>query len=156
MQAAIFSNDHYHAIVPLLDLALTETHSQGAYLYYFDYFDRPNATARLVAWSGPTPTVQTGKLEAHYAPIVLPDSAWSHPAFEALPEFRKSRFEGVVSIPLLHSGDVVGILNICRSQRGDLQPHELSYLLGLSVSIGAILAAAVRANLYREEASYAA
>jgi signal transduction protein with GAF and PtsI domain len=155
---SVFTGESHQAIAPLLDLALAETNAQGAYLYHFD----PAAgSARAVAWSGLSPIAGTIALEVqglaikvHFgrqAPIVLQDASWSDPRFEALPEFRKNRFEGVVSIPLLDAGQVVGMLDVCRSRRVALQPRELSFLLGLSVPVGALLAAvAARSNLERE------
>jgi hypothetical protein len=66
-------------------------------------------------------------------------------------EFRKNRFEGVVSIPLVDSGNVVGMLDICRSHSVGWQPRDFSFLLNLSVPIGALLAAsAARLSLERE------
>ena len=112
--AGIFEGDSHQAITPLLDLALAETNAQGAYLYWFD----PVAgSGRVVVWTGLSPIAGTVALEVpgaairshfgRHAPIVLHDAAWSDPRFEALPEFRQSRFEGVVSIPLLDTGRVV-------------------------------------------------
>jgi signal transduction protein with GAF and PtsI domain len=75
------------------------------------------------------------------APIVLHENAWASPAFEAFPEFRAHRFEGVISIPLLDSRETTGLLNICRSRREGLKPREFSFLLSLSVPIAGLLAA---------------
>lgn len=157
-EPTVFSGENCGAIMPLLDLALTETHAQGAYLYHFD---RGDSTARLVVWSGLSPIAAAVPLEvqgitvrshiARNAPIVLQDDAWQHPAFSALPEFRKNRFEGVVSVPLLEAGRGVGMLDVCRSHRAGLQPREFSFLLSLSVPVGALLAAsAARLNLELE------
>jgi GAF domain-containing protein len=156
--ASIFTGESHQAVAPLLDLALAETNAQGAYVYHFD----PGAAnARAVAWTGLSPIAGTvalevrgGAIRVHFgrpAPIVLQNASWSDARFEMLPEFRKNRFEGVVSIPLLDAGQVVGMLNVCRSRSVALQPRELSFLLGLSVPIGALLAAlAARLNLERE------
>jgi signal transduction protein with GAF and PtsI domain len=156
--ASVFAGESHQAIAPLLDLALAETHAQGAYLYHFDPAAR---SARVVASTGLALTAGAAGVELqgvsitiHFgrnAPIVLHDAAWSDPRFEALPEFWKNRFEGVVSIPLLDAGQVVGMLNVCRSRRVALQPRELSFLLGLGVPIGALIGAvAARLGLERE------
>jgi len=156
--SSVFSLESFGAIAPLLDLALTESNAQGAYLHHFD---RPNSAARLVVWSGLSPIAAAVSLEVHgaavrthferHTPIVLQDGAASYHRFEIFPEFRKNRFEGVVSIPLLDAGDVVGMLDICRSQSAGWQPREFSFLLSLSVPIGALLAAsAARLSLERE------
>jgi signal transduction protein with GAF and PtsI domain len=154
--ASVFTGESHQAIAPLLDLALAETNAQGTYLYHFDPAAR---SARVVASRGLALVAGAVDAELHgapitihfgrNAPIVLHDAAWSDPRFEALPEFRKNRFEGVVSLPLLDVGQVVGMLNVCRSRRVALQPRELSFLLGLGVPIGAIIGA-VAAKLILE------
>jgi GAF domain-containing protein len=156
--ASVFTGESHQAIAPLLDLALAETHAQGAYLYHFD---PPARGARVVASTGLAliagaagVELQGDPITIHFGrntPIVLHDAAWSDPRFEALPEFRKNRFEGVVSLPLLDGGQVVGMLNVCRSRRVALQPRELSFLLGLGVPIGALIGAvAAKLSLKRE------
>jgi signal transduction protein with GAF and PtsI domain len=151
-------NGNYSAIAPLLDLGLTESNAQGAYLYAVDL---ANSAARLVLWSGLSPIAATLPLElegssvrvvfSRTSPLVLQEQAWEHASFEGLAEFRKNRFEGVASIPLLESGQVMGLLNICRSERVGLKPRAFSFLLSLGVPIGALLAAsAARVSLERE------
>jgi signal transduction protein with GAF and PtsI domain len=148
----------YSAITPLLDLALTESNAQGAYLHSVG---PQNAEARLLLWSGLSPIASATPFElqggivttafSRTAPLVLHENAWEHPAFEPLPEFRKNRFEGAVSIPLLESGQIVGFLNVCRSECVPFKPREFSFLLGLGVPAAALLAASTaRLNLQRE------
>jgi signal transduction protein with GAF and PtsI domain len=148
----------YSAITPLLDLALTESNAQGAYLYTVD---AANAAARLLLWSGLSPIAAAVQWEFEGAaverlfsrttPLVMREYAWEHPAFESLPEFRKHRFAGVSSIPLLESGEVTGLLNVCRSQPTPLKPREFSFLLSLGVPIAALMTvSASRLGLARE------
>jgi len=142
--------ERYSEIAPLLDLGVTESNSQGAYLYSIDLL---NSAAHLVAWSGLSPIAAAAPLEfkgtavrtlfSRNAPLAVQPRAWEHPAFEPLPEFRKNRFEGAISIPLLETGQVIGLLSIGRSQPVPLKPRELSFLLSLSVPIGALLHAFV-------------
>lgn len=142
------------AIMPLLELALAQTNGQGAYLYRFD---REEPVARLAAWAGLAPAESDWQnLKAPIrnlegpASVVLQERAWSDRRFEPLPEFRQNRFHGVVSIPLQDSGEVVGIANFCRSRPVVLPPRELSFLLSLSLPLGALLnGEAVRGQLTR-------
>jgi len=137
----------YPAMAPLLSLAVDETQSQGAYVYSFDPLA---ATARLVGWTGPPASdsplsaeVPRSAAKVHLernAPLVLHEKAWSDARFEPLPEFARNRFEGVASIPLLESGTVVGLMNVCRSRRASLQGRALSFLLSLSAPVSALLA----------------
>jgi hypothetical protein len=154
------SQGGHPAIAPLLDLALSETHSQGAYVYWFD----PTETrARILLWEGPAPSIEAAPqaLEArgaeirnHFArttPIVLHQAAQADPRFQVFPEIGKNRFEGIVSIPLLDGGAAVGLMNVCRSRAVPLQARDLAFLLGLSVPIGGLVASSMaRAALQRE------
>lgn len=111
----------------LLELAVNEAQAQGAYIYRFD----PLAlTARIVYWIGLAPTepsrpaaVPRHTARTHFGraePLVVTEKAWSDPRFQPLPEFARNRFEGVASIPLVESGAVVGLMNLCRSRRASL------------------------------------
>jgi uroporphyrinogen-III synthase len=134
------------AIVPLLELALTESNAQGAYLYSVDL---RNDEARILLWAGlpPVPGAAPAKLEGpavkrafgRTTPQVLHEQAWRHPAFEELIEFRENQFEGVISIPLLESAGIVGVLNVCRSKPASLKPREFSLLLRLGAVVSALL-----------------
>ena len=135
------------ALVPLLKLARSELSAQGAYLYSVDL---GNALATLMVWSG-LPPASAGSIELRggatqsrlwqSAPVVLRRQACQNAVFQELPEFRQNRFEGVVSIPLLDSGRVIGRFHICRLEPLPLKPGEFSCLLKLSVPIAALMAA---------------
>jgi hypothetical protein len=82
--------------------------------------------------------------------VVLYERASDDWRFESLPEFRQHRFQGVVSIPLQDTGEVVGVANFCRSHQSTLPPRELSFLLSLSLPLGALVnSEAVRQRLER-------
>jgi hypothetical protein len=148
----------YQPMEPLLSLAMTQTRAQGVYVYRFD---RAGSDASLAVWAGLAPIPARGvrfpiksRVDswhlARWSPVVLQDNAWDDWRFEELPEFKINRFEGVVSIPLLESGDVVGMANFCRSHRASLPPRDLSLLLGLSLPLAALLTGpAVREKLER-------
>lgn len=146
------------AMAALLGLAVDETQAQGAYVYSFDPLA---ATANLVSWAGLPVSdeplavgVPEDAAKAHFersAPLILHEKAWSDARFATLPEFDRHRFEGVASIPLLESGAVIGLLNVCRSHRAGLQGSALSFLLSLSVPLSALVAAeAAKVDLRRE------
>jgi hypothetical protein len=151
-------SESHPAVAALLALAVSEAHAQGVYVYSFD----PLAlTARIVSWTGlppadpPVPAAVTRHAaRTHFgrsAPLVLHERAWSDPRFEPLPEFARNRFEGVASIPLLESGAVVGLMNVCRSRPVSLQASALSFLLSLSAAVSALLVGeAAKASLRRE------
>lgn len=156
--AGILRAEIHSTVTPLLELAVTASIAQGAYLYYFD---RLEPSASLILWSGLPPAAGPVPLEvdgptaaAHFrrdAPIIVQQDAWLKPGFEALPEFRTNRFEGVLSIPLLDSGAAKGMVNICHSHSEGTKAPELSFLLSLAAPIAGFLAAAqARLNLARE------
>jgi hypothetical protein len=153
----------YQSIVPLLDLTLTQTNAQGAYIYRFEAAD---GAAQLAVWTGLSPDLGVGSLRvegraarAHFgrqSPIVLQDRTFEDWRFGGFPEFQRHRFEGVTSIPLINAGVVVGIANICRLRSAALQPRELAFLLSLSLPIGALMASErVQDDLQREVRSLA-
>jgi AmiR/NasT family two-component response regulator len=61
-----------------------------------------------------------------------------------------------VSIPLQDGGEVVGLANFCRTLAAPLPPRELSFLLSLSLPLGALLnGEAIRGRLERVTRSLA-
>jgi two-component system, response regulator PdtaR len=133
------------AISPLLDLGILQTNAKGAYLYRFD---RPNGEAVLIAFAGPAPEnsdVHLGKfVSAHWnrkTPVVLRSHAASDWRFAGFPEIRSGRFDGVVSVPLLDSGEAVGLANFCLKGDEALSGSAVSFLMNLSLPLGALLAA---------------
>jgi hypothetical protein len=154
MQATAFPYAGSQAIVPLLEMALAQTNGNGAYVYAFDPGE---PFARLAAWAGLAPTDadwRNLKTPSHFlqraTAVVLHQRASDDWRFENLQEFRKFRFSGVVSIPLLDAGELVGVANFCRTLAAPLPPRELSFLLTLSLPLGALLnGEAVRERLER-------
>jgi hypothetical protein len=132
-------------INPLLEAI---RHRSGATGVYFYRFDRDTRNAHLVGWAGapcpgaidPAGIPVAGHLDRE-SPIVLHHDAWRDPRFTDFPEIRGRRLEGVVSIPLIHDGAAVGILNIGRERAASTPAGDLAALLGLSLPMGALLAA---------------
>ena len=130
---------------PLLESVVTRFSADGAYLYRFG---PEGEFAHMAAWSGIAPrpgfAVVEGRLAREHferdSPIVLHDDAWSDRRFVTFPEFASHRFEGVASIPLLHSGTRIGLVNICRSLPASFAARDLAFLFGLSLPLGALLA----------------
>ena len=112
------------AIGPLVELALTQTNLEGAYVYRFD---RENSKADVVASVGransrSAPTEIGARTAAlHWdrnTPVVIGEGAANDWRFAGLPEFLTGGFEGVVSVPLLVSGAIVGMANFCGWRAG--------------------------------------
>lgn len=140
-----FSQVEGNPISPLLDLAILQAHAQGAYVYRFD---RVCPDATLVAFAGPRPKNAGQSLPRtaplHWdrkTPVVLHALAASDWRFAAFPEFHAGRFDGVVSIPLLDSGQTVGLANFCWVGDAPLSASALSLLMSLSLPLGTLLIA---------------
>jgi hypothetical protein len=148
MQATASPYAGSQAIVPLLEMALAQTNGNGAYVYAFDSGE---PFARLAAWAGLAPTEadwRTLKTPSHF--LQRPTAVVLHQRASADWQFRKHRFSGVVSIPLLEAAELVGVANFCRALVAPLPPRELSFLLTLSLPLGALLnGEAVRERLER-------
>jgi hypothetical protein len=143
------------AISPLLDLAILQTSAKGAYVYRFD---RAAGDAALAAFVGPAPE-EKGYAPVREAasihwnrktPVVLRSHAASDWRFSRFPEFQNGRFDGIVSVPLLDSGDAVGLTNFCLKGDEPLSAGALSFLMNLSLPLGALLvASALRDQLQK-------
>jgi signal transduction protein with GAF and PtsI domain len=147
------------SIRPLLELALAQTNSQGAYVYRLD---RDPDGLELIASSGQTVSdIETidvqlrpqaaGWHRENISVVVLDRDAWADWRFERFPEFLRNRFPSTVSVPLLDRGEVAGIVNVCRTAPGAYQPHEAAFLCSLSAPLGALVAhTTVRVKLESE------
>ena len=141
-----FSKVEGNPISPLLDLTILQAHAQGAYVYRFD---RVSPNASLVAFAGPRPINAGESLPRNIAPlhwnrktpVVLRSQAASDWRFADFPEFQAARFDGVVSVPLLDSGETVGLANFCRDSDAPLGASGLSLLVSLSLPLGTLLIA---------------
>ena len=138
------------ALEPLLDLAVLQANAREAYVYRFD---RATGRGAIAAFAGPAPA---GKIPSgnsglrgataalHWnrtAPVVLHANAAEDWRFAGFPEFQDRKFDGVVSVPLVDSGEVVGIANFCRPGGAPLSAGALNFLMSLSLPLGALLAA---------------
>ena len=147
------------SIHPLLELALAQTSSQGAYLYRLG---RDPDGLELVAWSGRAASnIESFHVELrpraaiwhreNQTAVILDRDAWSDWRLERFPEFLRNRFQSAASIPMLAGGEVVGIANICRLASAAYQPSETAFLRSLGLPLGALLAhSAARVKLESE------
>jgi hypothetical protein len=116
---------------------------------YFYRFDIEHQTAFLEGWAGIQPAPIAGEVRGpaiigslqRDTPIVIHESAWADERFAAFSEIVDRRLEGVVSVPLLHDGATLGRLNIGRAKPASMPASDLAALLGLSLPMGALLAA---------------
>jgi GAF domain-containing protein len=142
-------------IAPLLDLGLRQAHAQGAYVYRFE---GAGGDATLIAFAGHPPqnlrlTLTSGVWLLHLnrkTPVVLRSQAASDWRFADLPEFQTARFDGVISVPLLDSGETVGLANFCHIGEEPISDSALSFLMNLSLPLGALLIASTLRDQLRK------
>ena len=136
------SASQWKVIEPVIELAITQAHSQGAYVYYFE---QETARASLSAFVGPAPSQEaaSGAAVAFHkerrTPIVIHQAAAADWRFAVLPEFKSGRFDGVVSVPLIAPTGVVGMANFCRIEGTSFKARELAFLVSLSAPLAALL-----------------
>jgi GAF domain-containing protein len=131
----------------LLELSLAQTNSQGAYLYRLE---REQDSLRLTTWSGQVPTEMNAfdvqlRPEAarwhreNFSAVLLDRAAWSDWRTERFPEFLRNRFEAAAGIPLIDSGEVVGLLHVCRLAPIAFSSREAAFLRSLGLPLGSLL-----------------
>ena len=135
------------ALPPLLELSLSQTNSQGVYLYRLD---PESGDLHFTASSGrPASDIDSFDVQLRHqaalwhrenqAPLFLDRDAWSDWRLERFPEFLRNRFPAAASIPLIESGRIVGLANICRVLPVAYHPGEIAFLRSLSLPLGALL-----------------
>jgi hypothetical protein len=149
-----------NSLGPLIDLALSQTGSTGAYIYRTVAGD--TASLHLVWWAGPAPTdlgsfrIQVAGAKAIWhtsfdSLVSLPGDASSDWRFQDFPEFLHNHFQAAAAIPLVDHGIIVGRAHFCRREAKAYGPGESSFLSRLSLPIGALLAGTwARAELQSE------
>ena len=150
-----FPNVEGSPISALLHLGILQGLAQSAYAYRFD---RVSADATLVEFAGHPPksvhqSLVSGILPLHWnrkTPVVLRTQAASDWRFADFPEFRAGRFDGVVSVPLLDSGETVGLANFCHIGQAPISASSLSFLMSLSLPLGALLMASTLRDRLRK------
>jgi GAF domain-containing protein len=135
------------ALRPLLELSLSQTNSQGVYVY------RLHADAQcleLVAFSGRPATdidsfhVQLLSPAARWhrenqTALLLDRNAWADWRLERFPEFLHNRFPAAACIALVDAGQLVGIANVGRLQPLPYTLREGAFLRSLSLPLGALV-----------------
>jgi uroporphyrinogen-III synthase len=74
------------------------------------------------------------------AAIVLQQNAWQDERFRSSDPFRKHRFEGAVSAPIIEDGEAVAVLLVCRLSPTPLKATEFAFLQSLASALTAVSA----------------
>jgi hypothetical protein len=126
----------------VIHLALAQTSFRGACVYRFDgNSDEADLIASVgIPLSDPENRCVLWEHHDRNTPVVLDVAAWRDSRFTALPEFRTHQFEAVISVPLLDSGTIIGLVNFCRKEAGALKLREVAVLISLGLPLAALIA----------------
>jgi GAF domain-containing protein len=138
------------SIKPLIELAITETMAQAGFVYRFD---PENQNGSLVLSLGQMPASSVSEsadldsrtLAFHWnrpTPVVLHQDAASDWRFGVLSEFRRGKFQAVVSVPLVDRAAVVGMANFCRKEAEPWRARDVAFFVSLSLPLGAVISTA--------------
>jgi uroporphyrinogen-III synthase len=91
----------------------------------------------------------TGWVVENKSVVVLPEHAPSDKRFVRLPGLVEDTYEAFCSVPLVTSGDVIGVINVHHKERHDHSPEEISLITFIGEQMGGAIA---RARLEDENA----
>jgi hypothetical protein len=115
---------------PLLELAISQTDVDSAYVYRWD---AKTFNVTLLAFAG------------------NPSVASANPKVPNTAEFRGGVYEeGVVSVPLMDNGRALGVANFCRAEKDPCKSRDVAFLFNPGVPLGALLTTShLRAELQK-------
>jgi uroporphyrinogen-III synthase len=85
--------------------------------------------------------------------VALPEKAYQDKRFLRLPGLIEDTYEAFCSVPLVSSGDVIGVINVHHRERHEHTPEEIALLTFIGEQMGGALA---RARLEEENTRLAA
>jgi uroporphyrinogen-III synthase len=95
----------------------------------------------------------TGWVIQHKSVVALPEKAYQDKRFIRLPGLVEDTYEAFCSVPLVSSGEVIGVINVHHKDRHDYTPEEIALLTFVGEQMGGALA---RARLQEENTRLAA
>lgn len=95
----------------------------------------------------------TGWVIEHKSVVALPEKAYQDQRFIRLPGLIEDTYEAFCSVPLVSSGEVIGVVNVHHRERHDYTPQEIALLTFVGEQMGGALA---RARLEEENTRLAA
>jgi len=91
----------------------------------------------------------TGWVVENKSVVALPEHAQEDQRFIRLPGLIEDTYEAFCSVPLINSGDIIGVINVHHRDRHDHTPEEISLLTFIGEQMGGAL---TRARLMDENA----
>jgi uroporphyrinogen-III synthase len=84
----------------------------------------------------------TGWVAQHRSVVALASSAWSDPRFKAFRSLPEDTYEAFLSVPLITSGEVIGVINVHHKRSRQHTPEEVALLTHLAEQMGGAIAKA--------------
>ncbi len=81
-----------------------------------------------------------GWVAQHRAAVALSRNAYSDPRFKLFSALIEDTFQALVSVPLIRSGEVIGVLNVHHREMHEHGPEEIATLCFLGEQMGGALA----------------
>jgi GAF domain-containing protein len=78
----------------------------------------------------------TGWVAKHQAVVALGSRSWADPRFKSFASLPEDTYEAFLSVPLISSGQVIGIINVHHKQPHDHQPEEVALLTYVAEQMG--------------------
>ena len=82
-----------------------------------------------------------GLVRERRQPVVLGD-ATAHPRFRHIPAIGELRYHSFLGVPMMHRGQVIGVLVVCRRSRRRFGTRQEAFLVSASAQLAAALATA--------------
>ena len=84
----------------------------------------------------------TGWVAKHQAVVALSSRASSDPRFKAFPSLQEDTYQAFLSVPLINSGHVIGVINVHHKQPHEHLPEEVALLNYVAEQMGGAISKA--------------
>jgi uroporphyrinogen-III synthase len=88
----------------------------------------------------------TGWVAEHKAVVALPSNAWQDHRFKRFQTLIEDTYEAFLSVPLVSSGDLIGVVNVHHRAKHEHTPEEVALLTFIGEQMGVALAKSVLAE----------
>ena len=84
----------------------------------------------------------TGWVAKHESVVALSSRAWTDPRFKSFPSLQEDTYEAFLSVPLISSGQMIGVINVHHRQPRAHVPEEVALLIYVAEQMGGAIAKA--------------
>jgi len=84
----------------------------------------------------------TGWVAVHESVVALSSKSWADPRFKSITSLPEDTYEAFLSVPLISSGQVIGVINVHHKQPHEHQPEEVALLSYVAEQMGGAISKA--------------